>query len=384
MSERILLVDDDSNLLSALTRQLRKRFDLVTALGGGEALATVTQSVSAREPFAVVVCDMRMPGMDGIQVLGKIRELSPDTVRMMLTGNADQETAIAAINKGNIFRFLTKPCPAEELADCIDAGLEQYRLVIAERELLEKTLAGSIKVLADIISLNDPFASGVSMRLREWVRLLSVEFGMAQRWQLEVAAMLSPLSQFAVPPELVEKRRRGEALAEKELALFLNGPEAVRNLISNIPRLSKVAELVYLQDKHFDGSGFPAGGPKGADIPFDARLLKILKDLAEECSSGYPTPPVFNAMERRAGVYDPQMLAKVRTCLLASVPKEAPTEVEVPVASLRAGHIILNDIRLSNGHLVLAANSVISPVLVERLRAMNKTYSFQEPVRVRI
>ncbi len=384
MSERVLLVDDDANLLQALTRQLRKRFDLVTAQGGAEAYGVIDQAVAQHDPIAVVICDMRMPGQDGIQVLCRIRETSPETVRMMLTGNADQDTAIAAINKGNIFRFMTKPCPAEDLAVVIEAGLEQYRLVTAERELLEKTLAGSIKVMFDFISLNDPIAARISNRLRDWVRMLSAEFGLPQRWQLDVAAMLSPLGQFVVPPELLEKRRRGEVLSEGELVMIMNAPEAVRNLIANIPRLSKVAEIVYLQDKHFDGTGFPAGGPKGYDIPFDARLLKILKDLVEECAGGYPTAPVFNALERRDGVYDPHILAKVRTCLLASAPLDAPAEAEVPVSSLRAGHLILNDIRLANGHLVLAAGSVISPILVERLRAMAKSYHFQEPVRVRI
>jgi len=384
MPEKVLLIDDDPNILSALTRQLRKQYDLVTAQGGEEGLKVVSAAVSQREPIAVVVCDMRMPGMDGIQVLAKIRETSPDTVRMMLTGNADQETAIAAINRGNIFRFLTKPCPSEDLVQSIDAGLIQYRLVTAERDLLEKTLAGSIKVLADVISLNDPFAYAVSLRMREWIKTLSVEFSMPSRWQLDIAAMLAPLGEFAIPAEVMEKRRRNEALSESELALFLNAPESARNLVANIPRLAKVAEIVYLQDKHFDGSGFPVGGPKGDSIPFEARMLKILKDLAEETVGAHPSIPAFAVLERRKGYYDTEMLARIRTCLLAAVPTEAPREVEVAVAALRAGHLILNDIRLSNGRLILAANSIISPILVERLRALSKSTSFQEPIRVRI
>ena len=166
--------------------------------------------------------------------------------------------------------------------------------------------------------------------------------------------------------------------------MFLNAPESARNLIANIPRLAKVAETIYLQDKHFDGTGFPAGGPKGEEIPFDARLLKILKDLAEESIGSHPSIPAFNALERRKGHYDPEILARVRTCLLANVPNEAPREMEVPVLNLRPGHLILNDIRLTSGKLILAANSVISPVLVERLRALSKSSSFQDPVRVRI
>ena len=158
MADKILLVDDDPNLLSALQRQLRKRFDLTTAQGGEEALAAVRAAAERREPFAVVLSDMRMPGMDGIEVLKQVKDIAPETVRMMLTGNADQQTAIAAINEGSILRFYTKPCPAEQLVAGLAAGVEQYRLVTAERDLFEKTLAGSIKVLADVVSMNDPTA----------------------------------------------------------------------------------------------------------------------------------------------------------------------------------------------------------------------------------
>ena len=384
MADKLLLIDDDTNILNALTRQLRKLYDITTAVGGDEGLKAAADACNQRAAFPVVVCDMRMPGMDGIEVLGKIRDISPDSVRIMLTGNADQETAIAAINKGNIFRFLTKPCPIEDLTASIEAALFQYRLVVAERELLEKTLAGSIKVLADVISLNDPFAYAMSQRMRDWIKLLMAEFRLPNRWQLDIAAMLVPLGQFAIPAEIQDKKRRGETLSESELVMFLNAPESARNLIANIPRLAKVAETIYLQDKHFDGTGFPAGGPKGEEIPFDARLLKILKDLAEESIGSHPSIPAFNALERRKGHYDPEILARVRTCLLANVPNEAPREMEVPVLNLRPGHLILNDIRLTSGKLILAANSVISPVLVERLRALSKSSSFQDPVRVRI
>lgn len=135
MTEKVLLVDDDTVMLSVVRHQLDGRFDIVTAGGGTEALA----AVESQGPFAAVVCDMRMPGMDGIEVLGKIREVAPDTVRIMLTGHADLQTAMDSINQGNIFRFLTKPCPADDLARGIEAGLRQYRLVAAERELLERT-----------------------------------------------------------------------------------------------------------------------------------------------------------------------------------------------------------------------------------------------------
>src|SRR6478609_5248404 len=142
MPEQILLVDDDRNILSGYRRNLRGEFLIDTAQGGQEAL----ELLEKKGPYALVISDMRMPGMDGIAFLSKLKAMSPDTVRVMLTGNADTETAIEAINEGSIFRFLNKPCSKEILAKTITAGLVQYRLVTAEKQLLEQTLSGCLQV----------------------------------------------------------------------------------------------------------------------------------------------------------------------------------------------------------------------------------------------
>ncbi|BAE51760.1 HD domain-containing phosphohydrolase [Paramagnetospirillum magneticum] len=384
MEDRILVIDDDHHLLSGLRRQFNDSFDLTTAQGGAEALEEVQAAMAAQNPFAAVLCDMRMPGMDGIETLKRIRELAPDTVRIMLTGNADQQTAIEAINQGNIFRFYTKPCPTDQLQAGLRAACEQYHLVTAEKELLEKTLTGSIKVLVDVASMNDAQVAGLATRLREWVRLLTIEFKMPQRWQLEIAATLVPVGQVAIPPELITKKRSGEALTELEQSIFERNPEAARNLIAHIPRLAKVSEIVYLQDRGFDGSGFPADGPVGTDIPLDARLLKILKDLAEATEGGPLTKAAFAVLDKRRGQYDPVLLPKVRSCLERVVEMMPSTAVEVPLASLRAGQMVLSDIRLTNGHLILAANTQLSVAQIERLRNLRRIFPFAEPVKVRI
>jgi len=152
MSEKILLVDDDANILDGYRRSLSREFLMETAMGGPQALKLVT----GNGPYAVVVSDMRMPGMDGIQLLSRIKAHSPDTVRIILTGNADMDVAVHAINEGNIFRFLNKPCDKEQMAKTLTAALLQYRLVTAERHLLEQTLSGTIQVLTDVLSLVIP------------------------------------------------------------------------------------------------------------------------------------------------------------------------------------------------------------------------------------
>ena len=145
MAEKILLVDDEPNVLDGYRRTLGREFTLETAVGGQEALGLIGE-----KPYAVVVSDMRMPGMDGVQLLSRIKASSPDTIRVMLTGHADMETAINAINEGSIFRFLNKPTTKEMMAKTLTAALVQHRLVTAEKQLLEQTLSGALQVLTEV------------------------------------------------------------------------------------------------------------------------------------------------------------------------------------------------------------------------------------------
>ena len=134
---RILLVDDEPLILSSLSRRLKGRFEIKTAGDGTEAVAIIEEAMRAEEPFAVVLCDMHMPGMDGVQTLARIHALAPDTIGIMLTGDADQQTAITAINQGNIFRFYVKPVDSALLAEGIAAAARQYELLRAEHRLAE-------------------------------------------------------------------------------------------------------------------------------------------------------------------------------------------------------------------------------------------------------
>jgi DNA-binding NtrC family response regulator len=132
--EKILLVDDEPSVLEALQRQFHKQFHIHTALGGEKGLTMVR----IQGPFAVVVSDCRMPGIGGIQFLALVRKVAPDTVRMMLTGNTDLETAMEAVNQGEIFRFLTKPCPPDTFQVALEAGIKQYRLTCSRKSGLSR------------------------------------------------------------------------------------------------------------------------------------------------------------------------------------------------------------------------------------------------------
>jgi DNA-binding NtrC family response regulator len=166
MNRKILCVDDEENVLRAFERNLRLHFEVETAVGPIAGLS----AIAARGPYAVVISDLRMPEMDGIQFLATVRKQSPDTVRLILSGNADLQAAIAAVNEGSIFQFLTKPCPVDKLRSAIDGALKQYQLIIAERELLEHTLNGSVSMMTEVLSVVSPLAFSRSSRIRRYPR----------------------------------------------------------------------------------------------------------------------------------------------------------------------------------------------------------------------
>ena len=210
---------------------------------------------------------MRMPGMSGVELLSRVRERAPNTMRIMLTGNIDQQTAIAAINEGSIFRFLNKPCPADQLAIAIRAGLQQYRLITAEKELLEQTLRGSTQVLSEVLSLTSPVAFGRAMRVQRLVRKIAENLKVQDIWQVEVAALLSQIGCVTVPEQVLAKVYAGGELTQPERATYDRHAEIGAGLIAKIPRLKIVGEMIASQDKRFDGSGLPLDGKKEQAIP---------------------------------------------------------------------------------------------------------------------
>ncbi len=380
MTEKVLIVDDDPNLLAACKRQMRK-FDLSTAEGGIEALKMVKEE----GPFAVVVCDMRMPKMTGVEVLASLRKFAPNTVRMMLTGNADQQTAVDAINDGAIFRFFTKPCPPEVLTGAIEAGIEQYRLVTAEHDLLEKTLTGSVKVMVDILSMTNPEAFGQAEKVREWAVKLTSAMGVKMPWKLKLAALLAPVGQVAIPLELMTKIRKGEKLTEVEAGIIARYPETSRALIANVPRLQEVAEVVFYHTKCYDGAGFPKGSRAGRDIPLEARILKVLYDLAAICPGPNPTGRQLAELAARKGHYDPAILARAKESLMVSDARAAEvsgTAMEVAVSMLTRGDILRSDLVTAEDRLILATGSRLTDVQVERVKIFAAVNKLKEPVQI--
>lgn len=377
MTEKILFVDDEPQVLNAFRRRLRKRFSIDTALGGEQALATLDTD----GPYAVVVSDMRMPGMDGVRLLSEIKRRAPKTVRIMLTGDSDLRTAVEAVNQGNIFRFLTKPCPLEVLADAIRAGLEQYRLITAERDLLEKTLRGSVKVLSDVLSLANPMAYGHASRVRLLVRKICDHLGTEQAWQCEIASMLSQIGCVTVPTDTLEKVYSGRSLEPEEVEMLAAHPSVGRDLVGNIPRLEGVAEIIGYQDKHFDGSGTPSDSVAGNQIPLGARILKIVLDYDTLKWGGLSDMEVTIQLGKRGGWYDPDVLI----ALEAVIGFEDAFEVrKVTLENLTASMTLAADVKTEDGTVVVGKGQEVTTSLCQRLRNFSRRRRIDEPIRVYI
>jgi len=375
MADRILCVDDDSNILEGYKRQLRKEFELDTAVGPEQGLRMVTE----QGPFAVVVSDLQMPGMNGVEFLAQVRTHEPDTVRMLLTGNAELQAAIEAINQGQIFRFLTKPCTPEALANALKAGLAQHRLITAERELLEQTLSGSIRVLCEVLALVNPEAFGRSSRITRYVESIAANLHVSELWSIKTAAMLSQIGCVILPESLLKKVYRGEVLTGEESQLFNQHPFVAYDLIAKIPRMKRVAEIIKFQDKYYDGYGVPGDTQQEKTIPMEASILKVALDFDALESAGKSKAEAFGEMKQRKGWYDPTVIDAMK----AAFAKEIQYEIQMAVvADLREGMILAEGIQSSQHMLLASKGQQVTQSMVMKLQNFSKTGGVREPFSV--
>ncbi len=347
MTKKVLFVDDEPNVLQSIRRSLRKEFDIDTAEGGEEALG----KLNANGGYAVIVSDMRMPGMNGVEFLSQAKAQFPDSVRMMLTGNADQQTAVDAVNHGDIFRFMNKPCAPDELASAVRSGLRQHELITAERELLEQTLRGSIDALASVLSLSNPEVFGSTCRYKNRVQQLAETLRLDDVWQYESAAMLCKMGCVAIPEDLVRRKVGGHKLADDEYAEFAEHASIGADLVKNIPRMENVAEAIRYQEKNFDGSGYPKDGVKGDSIPLGARLLKVVLDFDAIESSGAQIEEALERLKSHAVRYDPKVLAAFEQSLQKDLTLQTAT---VSIMKLDDSMILAEDLKTADDILLIA------------------------------
>ncbi len=389
-TRRILFVDDDASLLSVYQHALGGRFQLDTAISGEEAIRLMAEN----GPYAVIVADMRMPCMDGIQLLARVGETWPDTIRIMFTGDPDPQTTLEAINKGHVFSFVIKPASSQALADTLEAALDQFTIAQTERDVLERTLTGAVRVLTDLLASVNPEAMGRARKIKEEVHRFLITLGGKGNWEYEIAASLAGIGYLTLPPGVLACHWNQEDLQPNEAEMVRRVPEAGAELIANIPRLEGVAKIILYQAKNFDGSGFPSDAVMGESIPAGARILRAISDLSDLQERGLPTDQAMDLLLSRKERYDPKVLSALQKQVLNKPKKEpAPSVIpsaansnprfhEITLEQLRAGYLLVEDVRTTDGLLIFAAGQQITATKLQMIRNFAKLSSIAEPIKV--
>jgi len=373
---RVLFIDDEPNVLAGMQRLLRREYQVVVSDSPTAGLRVLEHE----GPFAVVVSDMRMPGMDGASLLGLARMRAPDTSRILLTGHAELESAIAAVNKGKILRFLTKPCGPEHLRQALAAAVEQHRLVTSERQLLDQTLRGSVQALTEILALAHPEAFGRARRLRELVQRLSAHAGQSCGWDVEIAAMLSHIGAISLTAPTAARLYRGEALSDVELAQVARLPRVAERILGNIPRLEQVRAILRHQNTDYDARPSARGEPSGDELPWGARALRLLVDWDQHEARGLTSEAALAELRATPGRYDPRGLAALEA-LVAERDKRYVRR-SVMLTALLVGTVVDQDICARDGKLLVARGQEVSESVLERLHNHQRLVGIVQPIRV--
>ncbi len=351
---RVLLVDDEPLVSSGLRRIHQQSFDFVCASSPQEAI----ERLEHHGPFAVVVSDYQMPAVNGAEFLSEVAERYPDTSRVMLTGHGNLATAVDAVNRGSIFRFLMKPCDPALFRKVVSDGAEQFRLRRAEQDLLRETVQGAVEVLVEVMALNNPKAFGRSRRVQRLVAAAAKELGLPSTWELETAALLSQLGHVAIPDVILERASMGQTLSEDQARMLDEHPQLTSRLVGKIPRLQTVAAMI--------APGAADDGTADVAVQVAARLLRAATDYEELIALG------AEPQQAQAALADPTRGHDARTVhAVASAGAELhrSTLQAVPVAKLQPGMILAEDLRaMGGGQVILKRGVELSESSLQRLR----------------
>jgi len=353
---RILVVDDEARVLESIAVILRDQYEVITATSGAEAL----RKLQGTPGICVVLSDMRMPGMDGATLLHEVLLLQPDVARILLTGDGGRDAAAMGVNKGQILRFLTKPCSLESLKEAIETGLVHYRLARTERAVLQETLVGCIHALADLLAISNPIAFGRASRIQRAAVAFAAELGMVGYWQLECAAILSQIGYISLPDELMQKLLRHEPLTAAETERTKEIPKVAMRLLDHIPRLEPVIQIL-------DASSWEDAAllrlSRGT-IGTGARILGLVQEF-DQLSSEYSLDQVVQLLWAREARYGRELLEKFARHVGAGGPGG---EVRIlPVARIQAGMIIMQDLYGESGTLLASRGYQVTEAFCERI-----------------
>ena len=283
-----------------------------------------------------------------------------------------------AVNEGSIFRFLTKPCSKEAMARTLTAGLVQYRLVTAEKELLERTLSGSIRVLTEVLSLVNPAAFGRALRLRRYMSHIAEALALPHPWRFEIAAMMSQLGCVTLHPETVQAVYSGQKLSPEEEQHYAMHPTVAHDLLRNIPRLEPIAWMIAHQNKSISVEGDVADREM-ADMRLGAEILQAALAFDEFLGRGFSrTEAAHNAARQFKGL-DPRIFR----ALVELEPEKQDRETRLcRLDELTTGMILDQEVRAADGTLVVSVGQEVTMPLLLKLKSFQEKGALEDKVRI--
>jgi CheY-like chemotaxis protein len=371
---RVLFVDDEPNVLDSARRQFRKDYVVETATSGAAALELLASS----DPFAVVISDMRMPGMNGAAFLARARDVAPDSVRMILSGQADLDAAIAAVNEGHIFRFLTKPCSTAALKAAVEAGIAQYRLICAERELLGQTLQGIVETLNDIVGITNPMAHQRTTRVRQYATAIAAALGFEMPWDLRLATLLSQVGCITLPADMLDRLYSGESLDEAERNHYARHPQVAAQLIGRIPRLESVAGMIERQRSPAGFAPLPADRSQWDPAQLSALILHVATSLDERLTAGEQPASALRQLQASLPGLPESIVAAVRAVHSHSAYMDT---LFLGLAELAPGMVLDEDVLASDGSTLIARGEELTR---ERLADVRGSGRLPASPRIRV
>jgi len=358
---RVLCVDDDERLLAGLELRLRRSFDVVTATSAADALAKLERST----PFAAVISDMRMPHADGARLLSAIRRVSPETTRILLTGQADVASAIAAVNDGEIFRFLLKPIEAPQLVAVLDEAVARHRAMLAQRGFVEQVLRATADIMSASMGTLAPALAVQSARARSMVAEIAATVAARQGWIAEVACVLVHLALARVASDVARRWRTGTALSPDEVHAVVGAMRETQAMLRHVPESDAISDAIAAVTSSRDGAEWRRVAPSDG---IAARILSLVLLFDASLQRGLSAPEAVEAL-RAEGVAEEATMIEA---IAAAASRLEPGSTRGALGRLNPGRRLVHDVRLPNGVLFLPKGHDITLATLDMLDALDE------------
>ena len=382
MPRTLLCVGDDPRLISFYDQLLQKHLSFRWASSPAEAL----EILRTEHTHKLLMLDMRIATADRGMFLSKCARVAPNVMKILLMEAGEQDAAIRMLNDGEVARIIPRHYPSDILVETLHACFCEQDQRAKDRELLEGTIDGSVKLLAEVLMGADSMAFGRGQILREYAsQFYRSLYDCVVPWDIELACTLLSIGYVTIPPNILYRARAGHDLTEQEERQLIAAPQAGSELLSCIPRLESVAEIVLYQNKNFDGSGFPSNGVSGSSIPFGARLFRVLADLMRWEAAGAGRCTAYAKLEEESYLYDPAILDACKCGLkFATSGKHERVSQVISLDELSVLDVLSKPLPTCAGLLVAPEGTVVSKLTLRKIRNFAKLNLMRSEVSVSV